>query len=120
MEFQESDNITPPPLTETENSKIDLSSYDNYYQEEFKKIIASGETYKGKWNWFAFGFGVIWLFTKGAWGWGLLILGIGIFISFVFPAFPDRYFALPLGIVCGKMGTWIYYNVKIKNNQFPS
>ena len=38
-----------------------------YYQQEFSQITASGEIYKGKWNWAAFFFGGLWALTKGAW-----------------------------------------------------
>ena len=100
-----------------EQPQIDLISYEVYYQEEFKKIIESNEKYRGKWNWFSFLFSWIWLFGKGAWGMGLIILGITLltFGSKIFPIF-----FIIWSIQSGRRGTWIYYNAKIKNNQFPN
>ena len=116
MEFQESNNVTPPPFTNKEKSRINLSSYDKYYQEEFQKIIDSGETYKGKWNWFAFLFGAIWLLVKGAWVYALILFAICIIIS-NFSHSP--YLGFSVAFASGRYGTWIYYNVKIKNIQLP-
>src|ERR1700723_2192283 len=48
----------------TQPSETDLSDLPPYYQEEFKKILESGETYKGKLNWAAFLFGLLWAMTK--------------------------------------------------------
>jgi hypothetical protein len=42
-----------------------LAHLSPYYQEEFRKIHRSGETYKGKWNWAAFFGGAFWAFAKG-------------------------------------------------------
>jgi hypothetical protein len=38
-----------------------------YYEDEFRKIEASGGNYKGRWNWAAFYFGALWALTKGLW-----------------------------------------------------
>ena len=42
-----------------------LSNIDFYYKEEFTKIIDSNQTYQGKWNWYSFLFGAIWLLFEG-------------------------------------------------------
>lgn len=104
----------PPPIDQI--SPIDLSSYDSYYQNEFRKIIESNETYKGKWNWFAFLFSWIWLFTKGIWGYALIILG-----TLILTFGSQIYIFLGLGwaIIMGLRGTWLMYNVKIKQKQMP-
>lgn len=115
MDTQNSSQGTiPPPIEQTPS--IDLSSYDTYYQTEFRKIIESNETYKGKWNWFAFLFSWIWLFTKGAWGMALIILGT-IILTFGSKIYP--FLMILWAIQCGRRGTWIYYHVKIKNKQMP-
>ncbi len=102
----------PPPLA---TSPIDLSKYDKYYQEEFRKIIESGEKYKGKWNWYSFLLGTIWCFYKGCWAYGAII-----FISLVL-TYGGIYWILCIGwsIILGLRGTWLLYNVKIKLKQFP-
>lgn len=87
-----------------------------YYQQEFSQIAASGELYKGRWNWAAFFFGGLWALTKGAWATflvtfaiNLVVIGVtcgwGSPIIFVFP------------IIYGLRGNYIYYNVAAKNKQ---
>lgn len=113
MEFQNQTTATPLPIVKP-TSSIDLSGLDTYYQAEFKKIIESNESYKGKWNWYAFLFSWIWLFTKGAWGMSLIILGT-IILTFGAPVYP--FLMILWAIQCARRGTWIYYHVKIKNKQ---
>lgn len=93
---------------------IDFSSYDAYYKEEFTKIAESNGTYKGKWNWYAFLFSTLWLLSKKAWAMALIV-----FISSLVTYNTTFYFIVVLGwaLLCGRRGTWIYYNVKIKNKQ---
>ncbi len=61
-------------------------------------------------------FGNIWLLTKGAWGYALII-----FISLVLTSTTNIYLIIILGwaIITGFRGTWIMYNVKLKNKQMP-
>ncbi len=47
-----------------ENHPLNLTGLNDYYQEEFKKIYESNETYKGKRNWWAFFFTAIWCLIK--------------------------------------------------------
>jgi len=51
---------------ENQNHPNDQTGLDNYYQEEFRKIRDSNESYKGKWNWWAFIFAGIWGLFKGS------------------------------------------------------
>lgn len=87
-----------------------------YYQEEFKKIEESNETYKGKWNWCAFFFSWIWGFTKGLWGLSLATLGIIIVTS----GMRVPYLGLALAIAWGIRGNYCYYNLQKNNSQFPN
>lgn len=89
---------------------------DSYYQAEFTKIQNSNEVYKGKWNWYAFFFIWIWLFTKGAWGFALIVL-----VSILLTIDSDISPIVGIGwsVFLGMRGTWIYYNVKTKNQQIP-
>ncbi len=112
----EQQSSTPPPITKTVTEQPDLSMLDKYYQAEFKKIIESGEKYKGKWNWYSFLFSWIWCFSKGCWGYGILTLVATIF-SFGAPIYPIV--VVLIALIMGFRGTWIYYNVKMKSKQIP-
>jgi hypothetical protein len=79
MENQNSGANVPPPINQ--KPALDLGGLDNYYQEEFKKIYESNESYKGKWNWFSFLFSWIWCFTKGCWAYALVIL-VSVILTF--------------------------------------
>ncbi|MEI6816874.1 MAG: GYF domain-containing protein [Bacteroidota bacterium] len=122
-----SNKNTPPPINLTQNSPIDLNDLNNYWYNEFKRIIDSNESYKGEWNWFAFLFSTIWFFVKGAWFWGVAYLSLGITLGKLSDSFSESLPAqigivivyLILGVVAGAKGNWIYYNVKIKNLQNP-
>lgn len=87
-----------------------------YYQQEFGQIAASGESYKGKWNWAAFFFGSVWALTKGAWATFLVHLVIVLVVGGVTCGF-----GLPLiiifPIIYGLRGNYIYYCVAAKNKQ---
>lgn len=104
-----------PPSSFTGQANVDLNSLDSYYQQEFKKIIESNETYKGKWNWYAFFFTNLWLLTKRAWIYAIIIT-----LSVVLTTSFKIYILIVLGwcLLMGWRGTWIYYNVKIKKKQF--
>ena len=106
--------VMPPPLKK--ESLIDLSPFDKYYQEEFRKIHESNEQYKGSWNWYSFFFSSFWCLYKGCWAYGVIIIG-----SMVLSYGSSFYLPLGLGwmIILGKRGTWLLYNVKIKLKQFP-
>lgn len=98
------------------NMTADLSKYDAYYQNEFKKIIESNETYKGKWNWWAFLFSWIWLFTKGAWAYALIIISVNVL------TFNSKIYLLLnvfWAVVMGLRGTWIAYHTQVKGKQMP-
>lgn len=49
-----------------ESEKIVITSVvkNLFYQEAFRKIYESNETYKGKWNWNAFLFSGAWALKK--------------------------------------------------------
>jgi hypothetical protein len=89
----------------------DLSHLDIYYQEEFTKIMESNEAYQGKWNWYSFLFGAFWLLFKGAY---LTAIGILVLV-YLIPSDISFIVSVILWIFLGKKGTWIYYNVYLKN-----
>jgi len=101
---------------ETLHVIADLGRFDKYYQDEFRKIIESGEKYKGKWNWFSFLFSWLWCFSKGCWAYGLIIIAT---IAVTYGS--GYYFILAIGwsLIMGLRGTWLLYNVKVKGKQFP-
>ena len=127
------------PIKETTSNKIDVSGLDYYYQQEFEKIHASKESYRGKFNWWAFFFSWIWCFSKGAFAWGSIILVVStvitVAISMLFKhstqgampvgQSPDKIaelvirliFGISIALYTGFNATKIYYNVKIKNKQ---
>lgn len=88
-----------------------LSSLDIYYQEEFKKIIDSNETYQGKWNWYSFLFGAFWLLFKGAYLSAICLL----IVIYIAPAQISWLVSIIAWVFLGTKGTWIYYNLKVKN-----
>jgi hypothetical protein len=110
---------------ETQNQSLELSGLDAYYQEEFRKIHESNETYKGRWNWWAFFFTGIWCLLKGCW-----VLAIIIFLTYSILQFRyqiSEHVFIGLGIpalfwslIMGWRGTWFYYNAKVKKKQLAS
>lgn len=106
---------TPPALNNTEPNNS-FQNIDKYYQNEFSKIQNSNESYKGKWNWYSFFFSWIWLFTKGAWGFAIIML-----ISLFLASNSNLSIIVSIGwaLISGFRGTYIYYNVKVKNKQLP-
>lgn len=84
-----------------------------YYQDEFKKIKSSNGTYKGKWNWAAFFFGVLWAFYKGMWQVGLITF----FISYI----TSWSYIIPLAVwgLLGLRGNYLYYRFKEYDEVFP-
>lgn len=107
------------PKTNQANAGIDLSGLDYYYEIEFEEIYKNNESYKGRFNWWAFFFSWIWCFTKGAWAWALIIIGAIILGNVMFSREPILLilFGFGISLALGFNGTKIYYNVKIKNKQ---
>ena len=98
---------------------------DPYYQKEFQKIHDSNESYKGKWNWWAFLFSYVWAINKGCWAIGILMILLTTVLSIFFPqldifplgksasisiAFPH----LIVSLIMGWRGTWFYYLQHVK------
>ena len=79
----------------------------SHYQEEFRKIHRSGETYKGKWNWAAFFGGAFWAFAKGLWV-PLAICILAGLVSF-------GILGVVYWIILGARGNFLYYNLYVKN-----
>lgn len=90
-----------------------------YYQEEFRKIAASSETYKGKWNWAAFFFGPIWALTKGAWLSSLTHLSVNFLVLLLTCGFGAPLLIIG-SIMYGARGNYIYYNVARYNKQLAT
>ena len=90
---------------------------DFYYRAEFEKIMNSNETYKGKFNWWAFFFNWIWCFTKGLWQLGLAILVVSMIANFFLPFGVSGILGLGVAIFSGMRGTYFFYNHKMKNQQ---
>jgi len=82
---------------------------DEYYENEFRKIKESNETYKGKWNWAAFFFGPLWALTKGAW--------LSAVVCFVVCIATYGVVGVIYWFVYGFRGNYIYYCVHEKNSQ---
>jgi hypothetical protein len=90
---------------------------DPYYRIEFEKIMKSNETYKGKFNWWAFFFSWVWCFTKGLWQLGLAVLVVATIANFFLPFSVSGVLGLGLAIFSGMRGTYFYYNYKMNNKQ---
>jgi len=91
--------------------KTDYSGLPSYYQEEFKKIYDSNESYKGKFNWSAFLFGPIWALVVGGW--------LSAAIAFVICIITGGLAGIPYWFVYGFRGNYIFYNAFAKDKQLP-
>lgn len=92
-------------------SERTFSGFPTYYQQEFKRIRASGETYKGKWNWSAFLFGGIWALTKGLW--------LPALICFVGAILTGGIVGVAYWFVFGARGNYMYYCKETKHRNIP-
>jgi len=98
---------------------------DPYYQEEFQKIQDSSETYKGKWNWWAFFFTGLWAISKGCWVLFIIIVLTSSLLQYRLFNIND-YAYVTIGfsstiwaLIMGWRGTWFYYVLKVKKKQPP-
>lgn len=110
---------------ENQNQPLNLTGIDEYYQKEFKKIHESNESYKGKWNWWAFFFTGLWCLIKGCWVFAILVFLTWSIFEYKFEIKNNTFITFGFSnliwiLILGWRGTWIYYNVKIKKKQFPS
>ncbi len=110
-------NQKPTSIEESEkmvfntNSNEKLLGLSEYYIEEFKKIQDSKEQYKGKFNFTAFFFGVLWGLIKGLWLSAIIAIVIGILTGGIG--------IIVYWIVFGIRGNYIYYNYVMKDKQIP-
>ena len=88
---------------------LDFSGLPPYYQQEFSKIYNSGETYKGKFNVWAFLFGIIWALTKGCW-----LVAV---VSFILAIITSGISGVIYVFIFGFRGTYLYYNSFVKQKQ---
>ncbi|NTU50189.1 MAG: hypothetical protein HGA87_04780 [Desulfobulbaceae bacterium] len=86
-----------------------FSGLPMYYQQEFKKILDSTETYTGKWNWAAFLFSGLWALSKGLWVSFIVALAASIFTYGIA--------GLVYCIVIGFRGNYLYYQKFVKYKQ---
>lgn len=86
-----------------------FSSLPRYYQREFQKIYTTNETYKGKFNVWAFLFGAIWALTKGCWLSALVSVAISIVTAGIG--------GVVYWFIFGFRGTYMYYRAYTKNRQ---
>lgn len=91
--------------------KTDFAGLPQYYQDEFKRIYESGESYKGKWNWAAFFFGPIWALTKGVW--------LAPIVDIVASIFTYGIAGIAYWFIFGFRGNYMYYCAYVKNKQLP-
>jgi hypothetical protein len=94
-----------------QTNQTDFSGLSQYYQDEFKKIYESGESYKGKWNWAAFFFGAIWALTKGVW--------LAPVICIVASIFTYSIAGIIYWFIFGARGNYMYYCAYVKKKQLP-
>jgi hypothetical protein len=92
------------------NHELNIGHLPQYWQDEMTKIHESNESYKGKWNWPAFFFGILWALSKGL-VLSALICVITVFITFGFAGI-FWVFYYPI------RGNYMYYK-KIANNENP-
>ncbi|MCP5498228.1 MAG: DUF2628 domain-containing protein [Leptospiraceae bacterium] len=110
-------NVPPPPPKPNQPAQQAYQQQNQsflylkpYYQEEFNRIQQSNEAYKGKWNWAAFFFGIIWALSKG-----LILSAIVCIVTTGFTAGIAAFFWIfyyPL------RGNYMYYK-KVAKHQNP-
>lgn len=130
--FQQQNSSTPPPNQNYQQQHAPAqpafasaagTSFsagaitDPYYKYEFDKIAASNESYKGKWNWWSFFFSWVWCFTKGLWQYGLAVILIIFALPYFLPFAAVQVFSLGVAIFFGTRGTYLFYQLKMKNKQ---
>lgn len=93
----------------THEMDLDFSELDPFYQKEFSRIYESGETYKGKFNVWAFLFGFIWALTKGCW--------LSAVVAFVVSMITGGIGGVVYWFIYGFRGTYMYYCSYVKNKQ---
>ena len=89
--------------------ELDFSCLPPYYQREFEKIYNSNETYKGKFNIWAFLFGGIWALTKGCW--------LSAMVAFAASALTAGVAGVIYWFIFAFRGTYMYYCSYVKNKQ---
>lgn len=93
----------------TNDLNLDFTDLDSYYQKEFVKIYESQETYKGKFNGWAFLFGPIWALTKGVW--------LSPICCIVLSALTFGIVSVVYSFIAGFRGNYWYYCAHTKNSQ---
>jgi len=83
-----------------------------YYQNEFRKITASKEVYKGRWNWTAFIFGGFWALTKGLW--------LPTIICFLGALISGGLVGIAYWFVFGARGNYMYYCKLVKRQDIAA
>ena len=99
------------PVGDGTQLNTDFSHLHPHYQREFTKILESGESYKGSWNWTAFLFGGLWALIKGAW--------LAAIISILGAILTDGILGVVYWFIFGFRGTYIYYSAHVKHKQIP-
>lgn len=105
------ENINNVVSGNSEDTEMNLNFSDlpSYYQREFQKIYNSGETYKGKFNIWAFLFGFIWALTKGCW--------LSAITAFVISIATAGIGGVIYWFIFGFRGTYMYYCAYVKDKQ---
>lgn len=103
------DNINNFGYSDNTDKNLNFSSLPPYYQREFQKIYNSNETYKGKFNIWAFLFGAIWALTKGCW--------LSALIAFVVSFLTAGVGGVIYWFIYGFRGTYMYYCSYVKDKQ---
>ena len=103
-----SDSLNGPKEANGEMN-LNFSALPAYYQEEFQKIYESNESYKGKFNLFAFLFGALWALSKRCWLAALVAIAVGLVSAGIG--------LVAFWIVFGVRGTYIYYRAYVKHQQ---
>lgn len=107
--FLESINSVVNGIGDSGEECLDFSYLSPYYQQEFQKIYNSGETYKGRFNFWAFLFGPVWALTKGCW--------LAAVIAFIVSIITAGVGGVVYWFIFGFRGNFMYYNVHTKNKQ---
>jgi hypothetical protein len=99
--------------------EVDMLGIPLYYQEEFRKIHDSKETYQGKWNWYAFWFGVLWALTKSLWTSAVISLVAAVLLGLATCGAGALLVGIIYQFIYGYRGNYIYYCAHVKNKQLP-
>jgi len=118
LEDSKSEDSAHPQIV-WDGKVVDMLGIPTYYQEEFRAIYTSKETYQGEWNWYGFWFGIIWAMTKGLWFSVVISLVAAVILGAATCGAGSLLVGIIYQFIYGYRGNYLYYYAHVKNKQLP-